>query len=328
MKVLITGGAGFIGSNFLRNMLAGNLSQVSKVTVLDKLTYAGTTTNFHGIPKDDFEFVKGDICDESIAARLIGTHDLIINFAAESHVDRSINGSKEFVETNILGVQNLLDAFKKKASGTFVQVSTDEVYGSVLNGSSTETDQLMPNSPYSASKASADLLARSYFQTYNLDIRITRCSNNYGPNQFPEKLIPLFVTNLMEGKKVPVYGDGSNVRDWLHVNDHCQGIDLVMKSGTPGEIYNIGGGEELTNLDITKKIIQTLGGDESSIQYVEDRKGHDFRYSIDCKKISTELGYTPKVSFVKGLKDTITWYQENTKWWSPLKHPDKENIDV
>lgn len=321
MRILVTGGAGFIGANYVKHVLAGKLGGISRVTVLDKLTYAGSRTNLSNLSVGDFEFIEGDICDETLVRELISRHDAVINFAAESHVDRSILGSKEFVVTNVLGTQTLLDAVRFKGDDvTFLQVSTDEVYGSVLTGSSVETDPLLPNSPYAASKASADLMARSYFKTHGLDVRITRCSNNYGPNQFPEKIIPLFVTNLMEGKKVPVYGDGSNLRDWLHVDDHCYGIHLVLMSGVAGNIYNIGGGEEISNLNLTEQILDLMGKDESSLDFVEDRLGHDFRYSVDHGKISRELGYAPKVAFSQGLATTLEWYRENESWWRPLKY--------
>ena len=255
-----------------------------------------------------------------MVAGLLGDVDAVVIFAAESHVDRSIGSAAEFVETNVGGVQVLLDAIK--ASGRkirFVQVSTDEVYGSIESGSWTEEWPLMPNSPYSATKAGGELLARAYYKTHGMDVVITRCSNNYGTHHFPEKLIPLFVTNLLEGKKVPVYGSGKNVRDWLHVDDHCQGIHKVLMNGRAGEVYNIGGGRELTNLEITHLMLEAMGKDESSIEYVEDRKGHDLRYSVDWTKIKNELGYEPQVKFEDGLRDTIQWYRDNESWWKPLK---------
>lgn len=319
MRILITGGAGFIGSNYVRRIADGTLGGISKITVLDKLTYAGTLTNLSDVQPDSFEFVHGDICDSELVEKLLKNQDLVVNFAAESHVDRSINGAKDFVVTNVLGTQTLLDAAKKSEVQTYLQVSTDEVYGSIESGSWPETDPLLPNSPYAASKASADLLCRSYNKTHQMDIRITRCSNNYGRNQFPEKVIPLFVTNLIDGKKVPVYGSGLNVRDWLHVDDHCQGIHLALTKGKPGEIYNIGGGTELNNLELTDQILEIMGKGKDSIEYVEDRKGHDLRYSVDITKISTELGYAPKVLWKQGLLETIDWYQANEKWWRPLK---------
>ena len=319
MKLLVTGGAGFIGSNYVKHILDGSLGGIDRVTVLDKLTYAGTKTNLQNLPKNDFEFIEGDICDEAVTNELVRQNDAVVNFAAESHVDRSISNSRDFILTNVLGTHTLLEASRKKDGIIFVQVSTDEVYGSINSGSSVETDPLLPNSPYSASKASADLLSRAYFKTYDVDVRITRCSNNYGPNQFPEKLIPLFITNLFEGKKVPVYGDGSNVRDWLHVDDHCRGIHLVLKGGMAGNIYNIGGGTELSNIELTREILKITEKDESSLDFVADRLGHDFRYSVDHSKISRELGYVPSVSFKQGLLDTIDWYRKNESWWKPLK---------
>ena len=320
MRILVTGGAGFIGSNFVRRIIDGSLSGVSAITVLDKLTYAGTLTNLSGLPQKSYEFIQGDICNQDLVEKLAQYHDAIVNFAAESHVDRSIKGSRDFVQTNVLGVQTLLDAARLGSTHTFVQVSTDEVYGSISNGSWPEIDPLMPNSPYAASKASGDLMARSYHQTHGLDVRITRSSNNYGPRQFPEKVIPLFVTNLIDGLKVPVYGNGFNVRDWLHVDDHCRGIHAVLTRGRAGEIYNIGGGTELSNLELTSKILSLMGKDGSSIEYVQDRLGHDFRYSVDFTKISSELGYKPLVELEQGLRETVEWYQENGSWWRPLKN--------
>ena len=319
MRILVTGGAGFIGSNFVRRIIDGTFAGFSKVTVLDKLTYAGTLTNLAELPEGSFNFVKGDICDADLVRKLVKDHDLVVNFAAESHVDRSIDGAKEFVVTNVLGTMTLLDAVRESGVKTYLQVSTDEVYGSITTGSWPETDPLLPNSPYAASKASADLICRSYFRTHGLDIRITRCSNNYGRNQYPEKVIPLFVTNLIDDEKVPVYGSGQNVRDWLHVDDHCQGIFLALTKGKAGEIYNIGGGTELTNMELTEKILNLMGKNESSIKYVEDRKGHDLRYSVDITKISNELGYKPKVNWESGLKETVDWYLANEAWWRPLK---------
>ena len=319
MKILVTGGAGFIGSNFVRRVVDGSLTGVSSLTVLDKLTYAGTLTNLTSIPGDSFEFIQGDICDPELTKELASRHDAVVNFAAESHVDRSIQGSRDFVITNVLGTQTLLEAALAAKIETFIQVSTDEVYGSIVEGSWQETDPLLPNSPYAASKASADLVARTYHKTHGLDVRITRCSNNYGPYQFPEKIIPLFVTNLMDGRKIPVYGNGSNVRDWLHVDDHCRGIHAVLMRGRSGEIYNIGGGVELTNLELTRKILYLLGKNESNIEFVADRPGHDMRYSVNIRKISDELGYKPTVDLNEGLADTVDWYQRNEEWWHPLK---------
>ena len=320
MRVLVTGGAGFIGSNFVRRITDGTFGGFSAVTVLDNLTYAGTLTNLAEVPTSSYKFVKGDICDSDLVRSLVKENDVVVNFAAESHVDRSINGARDFIVTNVLGTQTLLDEVKASDIQTYLQVSTDEVYGSINNGSWPESDPLLPNSPYAASKASADLVCRSYFRTHGLDIRVTRCSNNYGRNQFPEKVIPLFVTNLIDNKKVPVYGSGQNVRDWLHVDDHCLGIYLALTKGKAGEIYNIGGGTELKNIELTERILSLMGKDDSSISYVEDRKGHDLRYSVDISKISSELGYSPKVDWETGLKETIEWYKANGAWWRPLKN--------
>jgi dTDP-glucose 4,6-dehydratase len=322
MKVLVTGAAGFIGSNFARMFVRGQMQDLSSLVILDKLTYAGVLTNLkESEGKTNVRFVQGDICDASLLSELISDVDAVINFAAESHVDRSISGASDFVQTNIVGVQVLLDAIKASARQIrFLQVSTDEVYGSIEDGSWTEDWPLSPNSPYSASKASGELLARSYNRTHGMDVVITRCSNNYGTHHFPEKLIPLFITNLIEGKKVPIYGTGENVRDWLHVDDHCRGIYSVLMNGRSGEVYNIGGGRELTNNEITSLILEAMGADGSSIEYVEDRKGHDLRYSVDWTKINRELGYEPQVKFENGLKETIQWYRDNEAWWKPLKN--------
>ena len=321
MRLLVTGGAGFIGSNFVRRSIEKVLPGIESIDVLDALTYAGIRENLDSVTgQSNLRFVEGYICDVKLVSSLLAGVDAVVNFAAESHVDRSINSAAEFVKTNVAGVQVLLDAIK--ASGRkirFLQVSTDEVYGSIETGSWDENRPLLPNSPYSASKAGGELLARAYHRTHGMDVVITRCSNNYGPYHFPEKLIPLFITNLLEGKKVPVYGNGKNVRDWLHVDDHCRGIHAALMNGRAGEVYNIGGGRELTNLEITSLILEAMGADESSIQYVEDRKGHDLRYSVDWTKINRELGYEPQVSFEDGLKETIEWYRNNRAWWEPLK---------
>ena len=321
MRLLVTGGAGFIGSNYVRRLFDGSLIGISSVIVLDKLTYAGIEANLgEVITRPNYRFVHGDICNRKLVASLLAEVDAVVNFAAESHVDRSIGSASEFVSTNVGGVQVLLDAIKNTGRKIrLLQVSTDEVYGSIESGSWDEKSPLLPNSPYSATKAGGELLARAYQRTHGLDIVITRCSNNYGPNHFPEKLIPLFITNLLEGKKVPVYGNGKNVRDWLHVDDHCRGIHSVLLNGKCGEIYNIGGGRELTNLEITHLILEAMGSDYSSIKYVEDRKGHDFRYSVDWSKINVELGYEPQVKFEDGLLSTIEWYKRNDSWWKPLK---------
>lgn len=319
MRLLVTGGAGFIGSNYVRRVVDGHLIGISELIVLDKLTYAGTLSNLSSIPKDSYQFVQGDICDEFLVNRLVNQVDSVINFAAESHVDRSISDSGKFIETNVKGTQTLLNAIKISSDKKFVQISTDEVYGSIDEGSWDENCSLLPNSPYSASKASADLVTRSYFKTFKLNINITRSSNNYGPNQFPEKIIPLFITNLIDGKKVPLYGSGMNVRDWLHVDDHCRGVHEVLMNGRPGEIYNIGGGRELTNKELTKLILEAFNKGEGDIEFVEDRLGHDLRYSVDFRKISKELGYKPQVQFSSGIQETIKWYLENESWWRPLK---------
>jgi dTDP-glucose 4,6-dehydratase len=322
MRIMVTGAAGFIGSNFVRRVIDHSLPGVTSVIALDSLTYAGVIENLNGvIPSESYTFVHGDIRDAELVSGLLKGVDAVINFAAESHVDRSIQSSAEFVSTNMAGVQVLLDAIKSSGQKIrFIQVSTDEVYGSIEEGSWDESCALRPNSPYSASKAGGELLARSYHRTHGMDVVITRCSNNYGTHHFPEKLIPLFITNLIEGKKVPVYGDGKNVRDWLHVDDHCRGIHAALMKGKAGEVYNIGGGRELNNLEITDLILKAMGADESSIEYVEDRKGHDIRYSVDWTKINRELGYEPQVTFEDGLRETIKWYRENESWWKPLKN--------
>lgn len=321
MRVLVTGGAGFIGSHYVRQALSGAYPTLAdaEVVVLDKLTYAGNEANLEPVDKNPrYRFVKGDICDSALVSDLLRGIDLVVHFAAESHVDRSIAGSADFVLTNVLGTQTLLQGALEAGVGKFVHVSTDEVYGSIDEGSWTEDHALEPNSPYSASKASSDLLARSFFRTHGLPVCVTRCSNNYGPYQFPEKLIPLFVTNLLDGKKVPLYGDGLNVRDWLHVDDHCRGIQLVADGGRAGEIYNIGGGTELTNRGLTERLLTAVDAGWDSVEPVEDRKGHDRRYSVDITKISQELGYAPQVSFEDGLAETVAWYAGNRSWWEPL----------
>lgn len=318
MKLLVTGGAGFIGSNFVRMITSGELEGVTSLIVLDKLTYSGNLQNLEGIQKSEFEFIEGDICNQPLVEGIMKKVDSVVNFAAESHVDRSIQSSKEFFRTNVLGTQTLIDAARQNNVATFLQVSTDEVYGSITHGSWDEQFPLKPNSPYAASKASGDLLVRSYVNTYGMDIRITRSSNNYGPYQFPEKIIPLFITNLMRGKKVPLYGDGSNVRDWLHVSDHCRGIHLVLKNGKPGDVFNIGGGRELSNLELTRAILDSMEQGEEQIEPVADRLGHDFRYSLDITKIQKDLGYRPLVAFEDGIEQTIEWYKTNQSWWLPL----------
>lgn len=322
MRTLVTGGAGFIGSNFVRRALQGRLPGLedAEVTVLDALTYAGTLTNLTEVADDPrFTFVHGDICDADLLNAVVPGHDAVVHFAAESHVDRSISGASQFMITNVVGTQQMLQASLDAGVGRFVHVSTDEVYGTIAQGSWPETDPLLPNSPYAASKAGSDLVARSYHRTFGMDVRITRCSNNYGPHQFPEKVIPLFVTNLIDGLQVPLYGDGGNERDWLHVDDHCRGIAMVLHAGRPGEVYNIGGGTELSNRELTERLLAAFGADGESVLPVADRKGHDRRYSVDIAKISTELGYAPQVPFDQGLADTIAWYRANELWWRPLK---------
>jgi dTDP-glucose 4,6-dehydratase len=321
MRVLVTGGAGFIGSHYVREALGGSYPTLAdaEIVVFDKLTYAGNEANLAPVRDNPrLSFIQGDICDRDQVVKVMAGVDLVVHFAAESHVDRSILGAADFVVTNVLGTQTLLQAALEEGVGKFVHVSTDEVYGSIDTGSWPETHPLEPNSPYSASKASSDLLARAYYVTHKLPVCITRCSNNYGPYQFPEKVIPLFVTNLMDGEKVPLYGDGMNVRDWLHVDDHCRGIQLVADGGRPGEIYNIGGGTELTNVDLTYRLLEAFGVGDEMVRRVEDRKAHDRRYSVDITKISTELGYTPQVSFEEGLAGTVEWYRNNRAWWEPL----------
>jgi len=323
LKILITGGAGFIGSNFVRKLLAGDLGDISgleKLTVLDSLDYSGNMNNLVSVSHDSrFQFVHGDIQDSNLLTSLVPGHEIVIHFAAKSHVDRSIDDPHPFFATNVLGTQTLLQTSLGGGVKTFIHISTDEVYGTIPEGSWTESSPLLPNSPYAASKGSSDLVARSYWRTYGMDVRITRCSNNYGPYQYPEKVIPLFVTNLVEDKLIPIYGNGRNVRDWLHVDDHCRGIWLVAMKGTPGEIYNIGGGKELSNLELAETILKMMGEDATRIQFVEDRKGHDLRYSLDFSKIHKELGYEPLVSFEEGIVSTVEWYQRNQNWWLTLK---------
>jgi dTDP-glucose 4,6-dehydratase len=321
MRLLVTGGAGFIGSQYVRSLLSTDRGEgISKVTVLDALTYAGNLANLSPVDKESrYSFVHGDITDSSLVNDLMSDCDVVVHFAAESHVDRSISGSSEFIRTNVLGTHTLLEAAKQAKIDRFVHVSTDEVYGSIDVGSWPETDPLQPNSPYAASKASSDLLVRSYFRTHGLNTVTTRCSNNYGPYQHPEKLIPLFTTNLIKQNKVPLYGNGLNVRDWLHVDDHCNGIHLALMKGEAGEIYNIGGGTELNNVEITKLILASFNKswDESVVQ-VEDRKGHDLRYSVNWAKANEQLGYEPRVPFLSGIEETINWYRNNEDWWKPL----------
>ena len=322
MKLLVTGGAGFIGSHYVRSVLTGawGLDAPDEVVVLDAFTYAGNVENLAPVRDDArLRIVEGDILDRELVDKLMGEVDAVVHFAAESHVDRSILGARDFVMTNVVGTQTLLDSALNLGIDKFVHVSTDEVYGSIEEGSWDEQEPLLPNSPYSASKASSDLLARAYHRTHGVPVCITRCSNNYGPYQFPEKVIPLFVSNLIDGKNVPLYGEGTNVRDWLHVDDHCRGIHLVLTKGRVGEIYNIGGGTELTNKELTGLLLEATGADWDRVDRVTDRLGHDLRYSVDISKISAELGYTPQVPFERGLAETVAWYRENRDWWEPLK---------
>lgn len=322
MKLLVTGGAGFIGSNFVRRTIEGKLPGIedAEVVVLDALTYSGNLANLAPVADSArYSFVHGDIRDAAVVGKAMERLDAVVHFAAESHVDRSVRDASIFVETNVLGTQRLLDAAVRAGVKKFVHVSTDEVYGTISEGSWKEDHLLEPNSPYSASKAGSDLIARSYFRTHGLNVSITRCSNNYGPYHFPEKVIPLFATNLIDGKHVPLYGTGENIRDWLHVDDHCRGIALVLAGGKAGEIYNIGGGTELSNRELTQLLLDATGRDWSFVDKVEDRKGHDLRYSVDIGKISTELGYSPQVPFETGLAEVVQWYRDNRSWWEPLK---------
>ena len=322
MRLLVTGGAGFIGSHYVRRVLgdAWGGPRPERVVVLDKLTYAGNVANLAEVADEPrFTFVEGDILDRSLVDSLMAEADVVVHLAAESHVDRSILGAADFVMTNVVGTQTLLSSALLAGIEKFVHVSTDEVYGSIAAGSWDELQPLAPNSPYSASKASSDLIALAYQRTHRLPVCVTRCSNNYGPYQFPEKIIPLFLTNLMDGATVPLYGDGRNVRDWLHVDDHCRGIHLVVAGGRTGEVYNIGGGTELSNRDLTGKLLEASGAGWERVVQVEDRKGHDLRYSVDISKIRSELGYAPLVPFEQGLAETVQWYASNRAWWEPLK---------
>lgn len=323
--ILVTGAAGFIGSNFVRLLLRSQ--QDLRLIAYDKLTYAGNLANLADLLDDSrLLFIKGDICDPRMVEAALREHQVseVVNFAAESHVDRSILGSGPFVQTNVLGTQVLLDAARSLEVKRFLQVSTDEVYGTLPEDRPelkfTEATPLAPNSPYSASKAAADCLVRSYYHTFGMPVLTTRCSNNYGPYQFPEKLIPLFVTNLIEGKQVPLYGDGLNVRDWLHVEDHCEAIWTVLNAGAPGEVYNIGGNQELTNRRITEVVLQQMGASwATAVKYVKDRPGHDRRYAIDAGKIARELGWAPKRSFETAITETINWYKQHQDWWRNIK---------
>jgi len=315
VRLLITGAAGFIGSNYLRHVLK---TSDDSVVVLDALTYAGNMVSISDLLGERASFIHGDITDREVVAEAITGCDVVVHFAAESHVDRSILGPDAFVHTNCDGTNIVCDVARQFGVERFVHVSTDEVYGSVDQGSSVESDPLAPRSPYSASKAGSDLIALSYQTTHGLPVVVTRASNNYGPYQFPEKVIPLFTSNLLDGLQVPLYGDGLNVRDWLHVADHCTGIDTVLHHGQVGEIYNIGGGNEITNRELTEQLIALCGRDESAIDYVEDRLGHDRRYSIDCTKLEA-LGWRASRDFAEGLEKTVAWYRDNREWWEPLK---------
>jgi dTDP-glucose 4,6-dehydratase len=316
-KILVTGGCGFIGSNFIHNFMKNNPK--AKIKNLDKLTYAGRLENLFDLEKNpDYEFIKGDICDPKIVENAMQGCEAVVNFAAETHVDRSIQDSDAFVKTNFFGVKVLCEQARKQGIEKFLQISTDEVYGQIKKGSFRETSPLQPRNPYSAAKAGGELLAMSYFTTYGLPVVVTRSSNNYGPFQFPEKVMPLFITNLMLGKKVPLYGEGKQIRDWLFVEDNCEAIELCLKKGKAGEIYNIGGEQELPNIELTKKILKEMNCGEEMIQKVPDRLGHDFRYSLGCSKIKKELGWNQKTKFEQGLKETIKWYRENKTWWEPL----------
>ncbi|MER5297385.1 dTDP-glucose 4,6-dehydratase [Streptomyces pharetrae] len=315
-SLLVTGGAGFIGSHYVRTLLGPHAADDVTITVLDKLTYAGHLGNLAAVADDSrFTFVHGDICDAPLVNELAAAHDQIVHFAAESHVDRSIAGATDFLHTNVTGTHTLLDAALRHGVGTFVHISTDEVYGSIDQGSWPETAPVSPSSPYSATKASSDLIALAHHRTHGLDVRVTRCSNNYGPHQYPEKVIPLFITALLNGEPVPLYGDGGNVRDWLHIDDHVHGIELVRRGGRAGEVYNIGGGTELTNKELTGLLLEACGADWDRVRHVPDRKGHDRRYSVDCTKITEELGYHPAKAFRTGLAQTVDWYRRNRTWW-------------
>ncbi|MCY9787309.1 dTDP-glucose 4,6-dehydratase [Nocardiopsis sp. EMB25] len=324
MHVLVTGGAGFIGSHLVRQTLSGAYPDLgsTRVTVLDKLTYAGNIANLAPVADHpDLEFVRGDICDQALVRRLMDGVDLVVHCAAESHVDRSITDASAFVTTNVEGTRTLLHAALDAGVGRFLHVSTDEVYGSIPEGSWPEDHPVAPNSPYAATKAASDLLALAYHRTHGLPVCVTRCSNNYGPHQYPEKVIPLFTTHLLDGHPVPLYGDGRNSRDWLHVDDHCRALALVAAGGRPGEVYNIGGGTELTNVELTERLLRLCGADRSAVRRVPDRKGHDLRYSVDTGKIRAELGYAPRVDISEGLAATVEWYRNNRAWWEPLKAP-------
>ena len=315
MRYFVTGGAGFIGSNYVEHLFR-NVKGVTGVTIYDKFTYAANPKNYQEFVGDPrLTVIKGDICDSNLLEKSMSGHDFVVHFAAESHVDRSIDDASAFVETNVLGTYRVLEASRKVGIKTVIHVSTDEVYGSLRKGAADEDFPLKPNSPYAASKAASDLLARSYFVTHGLDVRTTRCCNNYGKYQYPEKVIPVFINKLYYGQNLPIYGDGQNVREWIHVNDHAKGIQTVLEKGTPGEIYNIGTGSHLSNDGLASEIIKVMGSDERMKSYVTDRQGHDFRYSVDSQKIES-LGFKREIDFKNGLKETIKWYMNNTDWWS------------
>ena len=322
-NVLVTGGAGFIGSNFVRHALS--LHPTWQITTLDKLTYAGRLENLQGVlDHPRHTFVKGDVADAGVAAPLVKASNIVVHFAAETHVDRSIMSAGEFITTDVYGTFVLLEAAREAPDlRRFVQISTDEVYGSVAEGSSRETDELRPRNPYSASKAGADRLAYSYWATYGVPVIITRASNNYGPYHFPEKLIPLFITNAIDDIPVPLYGDGLQERDWLHVTDHCRAVDFLIEAGTAGDVYNVGGGNHVRNIDLTRRILDLVGQSESLIHPVADRVGHDRRYSLDSSKLQ-RLGWQPQVPFDAGLRDTVAWYRQNEWWWRPIKEQDAD----
>jgi dTDP-glucose 4,6-dehydratase len=332
MKILVTGGAGFIGSHYVRTLLGNGFPgyEDAHVTVLDNLTYAGNLANLEPVADSPrLAFIRGDICDGALLASVVPGHDVVVNFAAETHVDRSIADASNFVAGNVVGVQALLQACLDAKVPRVVQVSTDEVYGSVASGSWTEDAPLEPNSPYAAAKAGGDLMAQAYARTHGLDVSITRCCNNYGPHQYPEKVIPLFVTHLIDGLKVPLYGDGQNVRSWVHVDDHCRGIQLVLERGKPGAVYHIDGDAELSNVDLTQALLDCFGAGWDMVVYVEDRKGHDRRYSLD-DSVLRGMGYSPRIPFREGLAATVQWYRDNRRWWEPLKHlqPDPVRAEV
>ena len=321
MRILVTGGAGFIGSHYVRTVLTDGYPGYSgaSVTVLDKLTYSGNLANLTPVADSSrLTFVHGDICDQALLARLVPGHDVVLNFAAETHVDRSISGAAPFIATNVVGVQTLMQACLDAGVSRVVQVSTDEVYGSIAAGSWSESAPLDPNSPYSAAKAGGDMIAQAYHRTHGLNVVTTRCCNNYGPYQYPEKIIPLFITRLLDGGTVPLYGDGGNVREWIHVDDHCRGIQLAAERGEAGRVYHVGSDVELVNKELTGMLLDACGAGWESVEYVEDRKGHDRRYSLDDSALRA-LGYAPRTTIADGLAKTVRWYAANRAWWEPLK---------